>query len=120
MECIQNNIIEVNRGDTFTSELYLNTGTDLNPVQYILKPGDELYMGVMEPNQPFENAIVKKKFTSANLLPNNNVLIRLGPEETTCLMPGKYFYQIKLKYLNEYDSYDVNTVVEKTQFIIME
>lgn len=120
MECIENNIIELNRGDTFTSELNLNAGTDLNPVQYVLKDGDELYLGVMEPNQPFENAIIKKKFTNANKLPNNNILIRLEAEDTVCLLPGKYFYQIKLKYLNDYGTYDVNTVVEKTQFTILE
>lgn len=120
MECIDsNNIIALNRGDTFTSLLSLNAGTDLNPIPYVLKDEDEVYMGVMEPDQPFENAILKKKFTKDNLK-GNDIYIRLEHTDTTCLLPGKYFYQIKLKIKNEDNTYDINTVVPKTEFIILE
>ena len=120
MECITNNIIEINRGDTFTSTLYLNKGTEQEPLQYVLKDGDEVYLGVMEPNVPFENAILKKKYTYKNLDKDNNVVIRIEAEDTTCLLPGKYFYQIKLKIKNKDNTYDINTVVPKNEFIIME
>lgn len=114
-----NNIITLNRGDTFTSLLFLNSGTDSNPIQYILKDTDEVYMAVMQADEQFENAILKKKFTSKNVK-EGNIYIRLESEDTACLIPGKYFYQIKLKIDNEDGTFDINTVVPKTEFIILE
>ena len=62
-----NNIVAVTRGDTFKAPLFINKGTDLKPIRYVLNDKDELYLGVMQTNQYFEDAILKKKFTNKNL-----------------------------------------------------
>lgn len=115
-------IITLSRGDTVQFPIFLNTGSDLEPVRYDLLEYDELYMAIMEPNQPFENAIVKKKFTMNSPKDQNGLtIIRLNHDDTKCLLPDKYFYQIKLRKYNElYQDYDVMTVVDKTLFWIQE
>lgn len=115
-----NNIIQVNRGDSFTVPLYINTGDDLNPKQYILQEGAEVYVGVMEPNQPFEDAIIRKKYTHEDVDADGNINIIFNTEDTACLIPGLYYYQIKIKLPLKDGSYAVNTIVQKTQFYILE
>ena len=108
------------RGETFSTPLFLNQGTDLKPLRYTLKDNEELYLSVMEPNQPFEHGLIRKIFTKDNLNKNGDVEIRLEHEETSHLIPGKYFYQIKAKLIDDKGREDVNTVVQKTELIIEE
>ena len=58
-------IISLNRGDSFKVPLFINMGTDSEPVRVDLHkfPYLEVYMGIMLPHQTFESAIIKKKFT---------------------------------------------------------
>ena len=58
--------ISLNRGDTATFPLNINAGTDLYPLEFKLGKKDCLYMGIEEPNQPFEKAIVKKVIDTKN------------------------------------------------------
>lgn len=116
-----NGIITVNRGDSFELPVTLNIGSSVARVMYTLKETDVLYLGVMEPNQPFETAILRKKFTYADLDSDNNINIRFWPEDTVCLLPGKYYYQIKLETVDEKTGRkDVETVIDKTLFYIQE
>ena len=116
-----NGIITITRGDYFSLPLFMNQGTELKPLRYILDDKSQVYVGVMEANQPFETALIRKKFTSADLNDKGDINIEFFPEDTQCLLPGKYYYQIKLnKYNAEKDKYEVHTVVQKTQFFIEE
>ena len=116
-----NGIITVNRGDSFELPVKLETGHVMSPNTYSLKPEDVLYLGIMEPNQPFETAIVRKKFTYSDLDKNGNINIRFWPNDTVCLLPGKYYYQIKIQTKDkETNRYDVETIVDKTLFYIQE
>lgn len=128
-----NGIITVNRGDSFRFPLTINFGTTLEPNTCGLRDHDKIYFAVMEPNQPFECALIKKVFTSEDVNEKDEVVISFKPKDTLCVLPGKYYYQIKLqrfhkkldengKELDEWDldDYDVDTVIDKTQFFIME
>lgn len=116
-----NGIITVNRGDSFELPISLQTGDVMNPVNYTLQQGDVIYLGIMEPNQPFETAIVRKKFEYNQLDENNNIYIRFWPNDTVCLLPGKYYYQVKIQtYDVENNKWDVETVIDKTLFYIQE
>ena len=59
----RDNIVSLTRGDSARFPLFINTGTAIKPVRYVLADEDEVYLAVMQPNQYFENAILKKKFT---------------------------------------------------------
>lgn len=120
LDISNNNVVRLTRGDTFTVPLFLNKGTALKPLRYTVKEGDEVYLAIMEPNQPFESAILKKVFTHENLNEYGDVLIELEPDDTQCLVPGKYYYQVKAKFIKENDKIVVNTVVPKTEFWIEE
>lgn len=92
-------IVTMNRGDTVSFTIHINQGDNIDPFQYKLKPQDNLYFAVEEPNQPFEQAILKKLInTSNNLLDiDGNITFNLESKDTQCLMPGLYYYEIKAK-----------------------
>lgn len=115
-----NNSISVNRGDTFSIPLLITAGSIETPSQFVF-PGDgEIYLGLMEPNQLFENAILKKKYDSSNLDENGNIIIAFDSNDTVKLLPGLYYYQIKAKLPLNDGTFAVSTVVPKTPFYILE
>ena len=112
--------IRISRGDSAIFEYTINQGTNFDPIKYELKEGDELFFGVMEPNQPFEQAIIKKRYTYLDQL-DGCLYIEFKPTDTLCLLPGLYYYQIKIRIRNpENGSMIVNTLIPKTQFWIEE
>lgn len=114
-------IIRITRGDSAEAPLFMNQGCELNPIRYELKDNDEVYFGVMEPNYPFEQAIIKKKYTKNDVNEYGDVVVKFSSEDTVNLIPGKYFYSIKLnKWDEEKQIYDIYTIVERTQFFIEE
>ena len=74
----------------------------------------------MQPNEQFENAIVRKIFTSANLDSNGDVIISLIPTDTLYLVPGKYYYQLKLLTTDSNNVEQVITITPKSLFFIEE
>lgn len=121
-----NGIITVNRGDSFSFPLTINFGTQLSPDTYGMQEHDKVYFAVMEPNQPFETALIKKVFTNQDFV-DGKVNIRFRPKDTEKVLPGKYYYQIKLQRFHkdenglwDMDDYDVDTIIDKTQFFILE
>lgn len=113
-----NGFITLNRGDTFSAPLFINQGDPLNPLRFDinLHPEANIYFGVMEPNQSFENALIRKKYNKASLQTGaKDVVITLTPGETEYLHPGKYYYEVKL----ELNPRRVYTVIPKTEFFIV-
>lgn len=116
-----NGIVTVNRGDSFELPITLNMGCTISPIPYELQPEDTLYIGIMEPNQPFEVAIVRKVVTVNDLEDPQDIIVYFTPEDTECLLPGKYYYQVKMaSYDCDSDKSRVETVVDKTLFYIQE
>lgn len=108
-----NNIITMIRGDSLELEVVLNDGQ----TAYDLQEGDVVYFGLMDPGQYFEDALVKKKGYITDLNSEGKIVFRFSPEDTLDLLPGKYFYSIKLQfYRNGIEK--VITLVNKTKFII--
>lgn len=137
MACVyKNGIIEMTRGDTFTFPVYINVGSKLHPMLYELrgcdsgKHGDldnftdNLYFAVMEPNQTWENAIIRKTFDYKDFDRKHMcVLVHFFSEDTEYLKPGVYYYQVKLR--RDAQSLDgeleaVDTIIGKTKFIILD
>lgn len=89
----------LNRGDDATITLHINEGSNLDPMQYKLNEEDSIYFAIEEPNQPFENAIVKKVINLKNNLldKNGNITFDITSDDTLLLMPGLYYYEIKAK-----------------------
>jgi hypothetical protein len=113
------NIITINRGDTYNFDLTIYD--DSLDGRYVLQDDDVLYFGLMDPHQKFENALVKKRFTKDDCDEAGNLNIEIRPEDTLDLMPGVYYYAIKLHRMkNDETEYidKVITVINKTKFVI--
>ena len=98
-----NGSIVMNRGDSGEFPLVINQGNAFNPIPYTLGEQDSVYLAIEEPNQPFEDAIVNKVYTknSAIVDDEGNIIIKIKPEDTVALMPGRYYYEIKLVTNNQ-------------------
>ena len=116
-----NGAIRLSRGDSLKLPLTIKDGDPLTYCSYELYPDDVVYFAIMEPNQAWENAIVKKVYTYDDLSEDGDVIITLKPTDTMMLLPGLYYYQIKLQlYDPESKTTIVNTLNLKTQFWIEE
>jgi hypothetical protein len=125
---IVNNIILLNRGDSYSFDL---TIADENAAdgRYRLIGDDAVYFGIMDPGQPFELALIRKKYTVEDTDEAGNLFIALEPDETVDLFPGKYYYSIKLHQNHDEVFPDtleptglrvdkVITIIPNTKFII--
>ena len=121
---IQNGIITMNRGDTFYMPLHINYGDKLVPKQYTLTSKDTIYFALEEYNQPFEVALIRKVFTMEDLDADNNVVIQFPSEDTQYILPGEYYYEIKLRHIEnegqENEQEFIDTIVPRRKFIILE
>ena len=115
----KNNNIEVNRGDSFTIVFPINLGSPVFPDYYALQENDKVYLGIMEPHHPFELAIVRKMFDASN---QEGCIMKMEfkPTDTEFLMPGRYYYSIKLVRALEDDKEEVLTLLPNTKFDIFD
>ena len=112
---IENGIITISRGDSFYAPICINSNTKLNPVQYTLQENDTLYFAIVEPNQSFENAIIKKVYdASSERDAKGNTLLKIETQDTEYLSAGKYYYTLKLKSGNR-----LTTLIQQTLFNII-
>ena len=115
----KNGIIYLFRGDSYSQPIIINIGTQLDPIIYKITDKDTLYFGLMEPNQSFEDAVLKKKYTSLDEKDDDgNILLNIEPDDTLNLLVGKYFYMIKLKTVQDSGKVTVKTIVPPTQFFL--
>ena len=118
------NIIKMTRGDTYEFNLTIDDEGSENG-KYILQGNDTVYFGLMEPNSAFEQSLVKKIYTEEDCDKDGNIFITIEPEDTEHLLPGVYYYSVKLEVDHEngetYESiHKVITVINKTKFIILD
>lgn len=113
----ENGIITLMRGDTLTTPIYVNIGTKLKPKYKKLAENEKLYFALMEPNQAFEDAVLKKVYDYlSDTDKDGNVLLKLYPQDTEKLLVGKYYYMIKLRTFDAWDQEVVRTIVQPTLF----
>ena len=123
----RNNIIMLNRGDTYEFDLTISDDTSVDG-RYHIQGDDTIYFGIMDPHQPFEEALVKKRFTIDDTDGNGNLTIVIEPKDTLDLLPGTYYYAVKIHLqhddinpeTNEVYGYvdKVNTVINKTKLFL--
>lgn len=113
----KNGVVTITAGDSGRSTLFVNSGTDYAPIRYRLKEGDSCKLTVTEINAPKNAApLIEKVFTLADLNDDGDIKIFFAPTDTDSLRPATYSYKVKL-FTSEGD---VNTIVDKTNFIVIE
>ena len=95
-------VITLNRGDCFKTPLFINIGTEEEPIRLdILKFSDaEIYFGVYNFGDRFENSFIAKKFTHLDSNSLGDIMIALDPKDTLYVKPGRYIYSIKARMYN--------------------
>lgn len=117
----RNNVIILNRGDSISFPVEILGGKFPDEFRMELDSTDMVYFGLMEPHQLFEDAIIKKVYTSEDVNEEGCIDIRIEPIDTVDLLPGTYYYSVKLSsYDREKDIEYVDTLIQKTKFIIVD
>ena len=107
-------VLEMVRGDTFVLPLELNCGAREAFVRHSLGIGEFLYIGIMKPNQSFEDAEIRCMLDcNSEKDALGNSILRLCPSHTMNLFPGKYYLTIKFVR-----GQDVYTLVDDKLFFI--
>jgi hypothetical protein len=117
---INNNMIIMNRGDTHEFDLIIEDANSSDG-RYRIQGDDTIYFGIMDPHQPFEEALVKKKFTVDDADEEGNLIIVINPEDTLDLLPGTYYYSVKIHLQHEEINPETNEVlvyVDKVHTVI--
>lgn len=110
------NAFELVRGDSFEFSIELQDDNRLSPTPYYPTETELLYVGIMEPNQSFESALVKKVLNNTDIDTAGNRIFSLTADETERIQVGKYYIQIKL--FNTQTNV-VKTVLKPTVFNII-
>ncbi len=113
-------IIKMFRGDSNELILDIKDGNNMYYSNYEITQDDTIYFGLMEIHQKFEDAILKKVFTLQDVDQDGDIIIKIKPSDTEYLLPGKYYYSIKMKHNNSENDYDVYTIVKETEFWILD
>ena len=111
-----NDIITINKGDSFKYPLFINAGDRLNPVRLRIGEGDTVYLAVCEPHQPFECGVIRKRYTINDTNTKGDVVVRLEESDTEDVLPGVYYFEGKIKLHNN----KTYTIIPKRKFIIYE
>lgn len=113
----KNRIVSLSRGDNARIPLFINKGTQLEPIRYNINdnPDTEIYFGIMLPGGRFEDSIIKKKYTKEDINEYGDVVVEFFPQDTLYMEPGKYFYTVKAILPGNI----INTIIEKTEFWLM-
>lgn len=114
-------VITLDRGDCFKTPLFINIGTQEEPIRFnILKfPEAELYFGVYNPGDKFENSFIAKKFNYLDSNPQGDVIISLNSEDTLHKRPGAYLYSIKIRMFDPTYGEWISTVINENNFYIV-
>ena len=119
MTTMNNGIITINRGDTVDILYPLKHGNRLELENFNFNSKSEIYLGILEPKQPWEFALIRKKYTIEDLDANNNLKLHLDRIDTINVLPGLYFYEIKVRLLDE-DKETIITVIPRRKFYIQD
>ena len=91
-----NNLIKVNRGDFFEFPILLNVGSGISPDIYYLTDVDEVFLSICEPNQSFQEGIIRKIAYKEDQDEDGYVKFTFIDADTLNLLPGTYYYEVKL------------------------
>lgn len=112
-------IISMNRGDSVEAALPIMLCGNASPIEGPILETDEFFVGITEPHQPFEHAIVKKKSLGSDVV-DGNLVLRLEPRDTELLLPGLYYYEVKMRRVSDGETEEVLTVIPKKRIFILE
>ncbi len=120
------NIIKINRGDSYELPIRIPEKTDYFK-NHKLKADEAVYFALMYPHQKFEDAIILRGYDNTDQNENDEIIIKIEPNDTKTLTPGVYYYTVKFQKggsLRDFGASEapeeVRTLIERIKFIINE
>lgn len=113
----KNHVISLNRGDYAEIPFCFKEGKFPKDAPIRIGEGDVLFFGLMDPNTHFEHSLIKKEFIGNDVIDDEgNFTLVIEPDDTLELLPGTYFYEIKLLTKDA----KIRTLIQKTRFNIID
>ena len=121
-------IIKINRGDSYEFDITIPKRENPDENYILEEDQDVVYFAILKPHQAFECAEQIKGYTAEDQNKDTGkIIIKIEPNDTRLLMPGIYYYTVKLQRGGTLDIIDdldepieVRTLIERTKFIINE
>ena len=129
LQISNDNILTMTRGDAekFALHIFYGIYDKLTNIPYVPNRFDKVFFAIMEPNQSFEHAIVRKVYDASEAIDikNGKLWIELDGVDTEFLMPGDYYYCVKLLKKNAWkktEDYEgrPETIIQKTKLTIVD
>lgn len=127
---MSNQIIKINRGDSCEFTVKITEKTDPTTPYILVDNQDIVYFAILFPHQPFEKAcpnLIWGYEPTDQDAKTGEITIKLCPSETRRLVPGIYYYTVKLQsggtlaiLDDDDDPIEVRTIIERTKFIVNE
>lgn len=113
--------ISINRGDTFKIPLFIDCSKDIfNSIRFPMQDGDEVYFYLVEPNTSFKCPLIKQIYTKEDTNENGDVILKFAHKDTNWIVPGTYYYEIKVRRKLKKGFEDaLITVATRRKFIVM-
>lgn len=111
---VASNKITISRGDNARCELFINEGTNGDPILYDIKESDVFKMFLFPVCMDIEDAIWCKELDSSDLTEEGLLRISFIYGDTADLPKGEYSYKILL-----YRENTIDTVIGESSFVIV-
>ena len=113
--------ITINRGDTFKVPIFIDISKDIfHNIRFPFTQKDELYFFLLEPNTSIKHPLLMQVYTRDDLNENGDIVLKFIHDDTDWIVPGTYYYEIKLRAPYQDGMKDaLVTVVPRRKFTIL-
>ncbi len=114
-----NQLITTVRGDTFSFPLFINYCDMWEIYRYELSDNEVVQFRVMEPQAEWEDAVIKKEYTNEDVNEYGDIVVSFVSEDTINMIPGTYYYEVKLIRHEQEGDVVVKTIITRRTFTIL-
>ena len=115
-----NKVITISKIDNSSFPVFINQGTGMQPIQYILSDTDQVIFYLIPCNLQLCYYLIKKTFTKDNLNEEGNVELSFNRDDFSKIPLGKYQYMVILKSYDLENSQMIKTIVPRTELFLVE
>lgn len=115
-----NQLITINRGDTFNLPLFIqfrNVDSDYMYIKYFVKDDDVITLNIVDVNDLEGNQVILSKVGVKN--ENDDVVFHFDSEDTINIEAGTYCYEIKIDTTREGERVR-DTIIPRRKFTILD
>lgn len=120
MNIDSNKVITISKIDNSSFPVFINQGTGLEPIQYVLSDSDQVIFYLVPCNMQLCYYLIKKTFTIYDLNEDGNVELSFDRNDFKKISLGKYQYMIILKSYDLENKQIIKTIIPRTELFLVE